>query len=135
MDYDELRPQQRSFSMVAAYLNGSTVNATGNVESSSHPMLGSGDPTPYDLPLVALLAVCVAVLLAGSILGAGWPSALANVLRRGALVIAVSSTTVVLLVWPTRSGVVGAGRLLTIWPALATAVVLFVVWTVRAGRL
>ena len=30
MDYDELRPQQRSFEMLAAYLNGSTVNATVN---------------------------------------------------------------------------------------------------------
>jgi predicted permease len=30
MDYDELRPQQRSFERLAAYLNGSTVNATVN---------------------------------------------------------------------------------------------------------
>jgi putative ABC transport system permease protein len=30
MDYDELRPGQRSFEMLAAYLNGSTVNATVN---------------------------------------------------------------------------------------------------------
>src|SRR3954464_5639381 len=30
MDYEELRPQQQSFEAVAAYLNGSTVNATVN---------------------------------------------------------------------------------------------------------
>src|ERR1041385_5148984 len=28
MDYEELRPNQQSFEMLAAYLNGSTVNAT-----------------------------------------------------------------------------------------------------------
>ena len=30
MDYDELLPQQQSFEMMAAYLNGSTVNVTDN---------------------------------------------------------------------------------------------------------
>jgi predicted permease len=30
MDFEELRPEQRSFELVAAYLNGSTVNATVN---------------------------------------------------------------------------------------------------------
>ena len=30
MDYDELLPQQKSFEMMAAYLNGSTVNVTDN---------------------------------------------------------------------------------------------------------
>ena len=38
MDYDELRPQQRSFEMLAAYLNGSTVNATVN----GHPQRYTG---------------------------------------------------------------------------------------------
>src|SRR5258706_12725626 len=30
MDFDELLPQQQSFEMMAAYLNGSTVNVTDN---------------------------------------------------------------------------------------------------------
>src|SRR5476649_1365080 len=30
MDYDELAPQQQSLEMIAAYLNGSTVNVTDN---------------------------------------------------------------------------------------------------------
>ncbi len=98
-------------------------------------MLGSGDPTPYDFPLVGLLVCCAALLLAGSILGAGWASSLATALRRGSLAVAIAGTAVVLIVWPTRDGIVGAGRLLTIWPALAVVVVLFIVWSVRAGRL
>ena len=38
MDYEELRPQQRSYDAVAAYLNGSTVNVTvdGAVGVASH---------------------------------------------------------------------------------------------------
>src|SRR5512145_1891152 len=28
MDYEEMRPEQKSFEMIAGYLNGSTVNAT-----------------------------------------------------------------------------------------------------------
>jgi hypothetical protein len=98
-------------------------------------MLGSGDPTPYDFHLVGLLAFCALVLLAGSILGAAWTTTLATILRRGALVVGISATAFVLVVWPTRDGIVGAGRLLTIWPAVALVVVLFIVWSVRAGRL
>jgi hypothetical protein len=98
-------------------------------------MLGSGDPTPYDLPAAGLLVLCAAVLLAGSLLGSLWPPVLATVLRRGALLVSTVATVVVLAAWPTRSGVVGAGRLLTIWPAYAAVVVLFVAWSIRAGRL
>src|SRR2546430_3063413 len=32
MDFEELAPEQQSFEMIAAYLNGSTVNVTGNVD-------------------------------------------------------------------------------------------------------
>jgi hypothetical protein len=98
-------------------------------------MLGSGDPTPYDFHLVGLLAICAAVLLAGSIMGAGWSASLAAWLRRGALAVAIASTAAVLIAWPTRDGIVGAGRLLTIWPAMAIVVALFIVWSLRAGRL
>src|SRR6188474_1677556 len=38
MDFDELRPQQRSFDALAAYLNGSTVNLTFN----GHPQRYTG---------------------------------------------------------------------------------------------
>ena len=37
MDYDELLPEQQSFEMMAAYLNGSTVNVTDNGKPSATP--------------------------------------------------------------------------------------------------
>jgi len=98
-------------------------------------MLGSGDPTPYDLPALVFLVICAAILLAGSAVGGGWSPRLASGLRRGPLVAATAVMAAVLVVTPTRDGIVGAGRMLTIWPAFALVAVLFIVWTLRAGRL
>ena len=97
-------------------------------------MTGSGDPTPFDG--YALLALCVlaAALLVGCILGPRWGSAMATGVRWGALCLAIAVTAAVLILTPTMSGVVGAGRLLTLWPAAITAVVLFLVWSWRLGH-
>ena len=97
-------------------------------------MLGSGDPTPYDG--YALLALCLlaAFLLIGCVLGPRWSSSVAIVLRWAALGLAVLVVGAVLIVTPTHSGTVGAGRLLTLAPAAGAVAVLFVVWSWRVGR-
>ena len=97
-------------------------------------MLGSGDPTPFDG--YALLALCVlaAVLLAGCLLGARWESAAALVLRWGAVVLAALIVALVLIVTPTTTGAVGAGRLITLYPAAALVGVLLLVWSWRLGH-
>jgi hypothetical protein len=97
-------------------------------------MLGSGDPTPYDMKLVALLGGIALLLLAGALSGGYWSPALALTVRRGGAIVAIGALATVLLLTPTRSGIVGAGRLVTIWPAFALVAILFAIWSWRAGR-
>ncbi len=98
-------------------------------------MLGSGNPTPYDLPALAVLVVLAIVLLVGCILGQGWPAPSAGIVRRGAVILAALTLAAVLVATPTTNGIVGAGRLLTLWPAALANAVLFAVWSWRAGQL
>ncbi len=96
-------------------------------------MLGSGDPTPYDGYALIALSALVVMLLTGCILGPTWSTAVASIVRRAALGLVVLILGAVLIVTPTSSGAVGAGRMITIFPAAALAVLLFVVWSWRAG--
>ena len=98
-------------------------------------MIGSGDPTPYDFPLLALFAIILIVFIAAAIAGAAWPAAIATGLRRGGLLFAICALAAVLVISPTRNGMIGAGRVLTIWPAFAIVVIAFIAFSWRAGRL
>lgn len=97
-------------------------------------MLGSGDPTPFDFPLLGLLALALLAFVAGAIFGASWPPGVATGIRRGVGALALCAFVAVMLLTPTRTGSVGAGRMITIFPAFALAVILFAVWSWRAGR-
>ena len=79
-------------------------------------MFGSGNPTPYDIPLICLLAALAIVMFA-------------------ALLVGIAATVVVRVVTPTTNGIIGAGRVLFVWPAIALAVIAYVVWSWRAGSL
>ena len=98
-------------------------------------MFGSGNPTPYDIPLLVFLVVIAIVLFIGAGTASSWPPPTATLVRRGAMVIAIAATVLVHVVTPTTNGIMGAARMLFIWPAIALAVIGFLVWSWRAGRL
>lgn len=98
-------------------------------------MLGSSDPAAYDMTAVVALACLGLVLLAGVLTGHHWPPTFPMVVRRAAALLAVFVVVFVLFVTPTRSGIVGAGRMLTLWPALGVDVFLFAMWAWREGQL
>jgi hypothetical protein len=97
-------------------------------------MLGSGDPTPYDMPALMVLCLLAALMLVGCVLGQEWQSLLATVVRWGAVILAVFIVAGVLIITPTISGIVGAGRLLTLWPAALSIVAFFLIWSWRIGH-
>ena len=97
-------------------------------------MIGSGDPTPFDLPLTALLAGLAVFFLVGAARAHSWTSGLATLLRRVGLVLAIAATGAVHVVTPTTNGIIGAGRLFTVWPAFGLAVLAYAAWAWRAGR-
>jgi hypothetical protein len=98
-------------------------------------MFGSGDPTPFDAGLVALLLVLAALLAVGAVTSHHWSPVAAAATRRGAVAVAIGATIVVLIRTPTGSGIVGAGRAFTVWPALIVVAVAYLAWSWRAGRL
>ena len=98
-------------------------------------MLGSGDPTPFDMPALGALCALAFVLLIGFVLGPRWISLSATLLRWGALTAAALIVAAVLIATPTTSGSVGAGRMITLWPAGATVAILFLLWSWRLGHL
>ena len=97
-------------------------------------LLGSGDPTPYDAYALAALCALAATLFVGCILGPKWVSHSATLLRWGATVLAAGIVAAVLIFTPTTSGIVGAGRMLTLLPAAVAVAVLFFVWSWRVGH-
>jgi len=98
-------------------------------------ILGSSDPTPYDLTGVVVLAACGAVLLLGVLTGPSWTPVIATITRRGLFAVAALVFIAILVLTPTRNGVIGAGRLLSIWPIFILDGILFGLWSWRAGRL
>ena len=97
-------------------------------------MLGSGDPTPYDMPVLVALCLLAALMLVGCIVGQEWQSLSATMVRWGAVILAVLIVAAVLSLTSTTSGAVGAGRLMTVWPAALSIVVLFLIWSWRIGH-
>jgi hypothetical protein len=97
-------------------------------------MLGSGDPTPYDGLLVTLLLVLAVLLGAGAATAGMWSPSASAWTRRGALLLGLTVTAAVLIRTPTSSGIVGAGRALSVWPALAAMSIAYLIWSWRAGR-
>lgn len=94
-------------------------------------MIGSGNPTPYDAPaLVALVLLCL-ILLFGCILGPRWDGDAAAITRWSAAVISVLVLAAVHGLTPTPSGLIGAGRLVTLWPVFVVNLLLFIFWTWR----
>ena len=97
-------------------------------------MLGAGNPTPLDGYAVVALCVLAAILLFGFLIGPKWTSNIANWVRWGALVLSAVVLVAVLLVTPTTSGIIGAGRMLSLYPAAIAVVVLFLAWCWRIGH-
>jgi hypothetical protein len=98
-------------------------------------MLGSGNPTPYDIPLAVFLALIALLLLGGAITASSWSPSVAALVRRVAVLVAVAAFAVVMIVTPTTNGIIGAGRVLFVWPPLALAVIGYLVWSWRVGSL
>jgi hypothetical protein len=98
-------------------------------------MLGSGNPTPYDTPLFLLLVVLALLLIVGAVTATSWSPGTATIVRRAAAILAIGATVVVFRITPTTNGIIGAARVLFIWPALAVTVIAYAVWSWRAGRL
>lgn len=98
-------------------------------------MLGSGNPTPFDGYAMLTLCIMALVLLTGCAAGPRWTAAWAPWVRWGALLLSLLALGIVLIVTPTTSGVTGAGRLLSLYPAAGVVGILFLAWTWRVGRL
>lgn len=97
-------------------------------------MLGSGNPTPYDGYALAILGVLAAVLLVGAVVGTRLTAAWAGHLRWGAVLASLAVLGAVLLFTPTTNAIVGAGRMLTLWPTTFGCVVFFLLWSWRIGH-
>jgi hypothetical protein len=98
-------------------------------------MIGStGDETPYDFAALVVLCIFAVALLVGCIVGPAWSSDAANYVRRGLLLAAIAVMLAVYLVTPTANAFFGAGRFVTLWPAMAANVLFFAIWTWRVGR-
>ena len=97
-------------------------------------MPGSSDPTPYDTTAIAALIIFGLIILAGVISGHHWPPHVSSFVRRAVALLAVVVVASPLFVTPTKNGIVGAGRLITLWPAVAVDGILFAIWVWRAGR-
>ena len=98
-------------------------------------MFGSGNPTPYDIPLICLLGALAVLMFIGAASTWSWTPATATMVRRGALLLGIAATVIVHVVTPTTNGIIGAGRVLFVWPAIALAVIAYLVWSWRAGSL
>ena len=98
-------------------------------------MFGSGNPTPYDFPLIFLLMGLAILMFVGASIGSTWAPSTATLVRRGSMVVAVVAIAAVHIITPTTNSIVGAGRMLFLWPAIALAVIAFLVWSWRVGGL
>ena len=108
----------------------------GGLESRSSTCLNVRlrEPTPYDVPLVILLAGIAILLLIGAATHGSWSPLAAMVVRRGGVLVANVATAIVHIVTPTRNGIIGAGRMLFVWPACALVAIGFIVWSWRIGH-
>jgi len=98
-------------------------------------MFGSGNPTPYDIPLIVFLVAIGILMLVGAATHASWSPTTATLVRRGAAIVGLIAVVVVHRVTPTTNGIIGAARVLFVWPAIAFAVIGFAVWSWKVGRI
>jgi hypothetical protein len=98
-------------------------------------VFGSGDPTPYDFPLIFLLVLLAILMFVGASIGNTWSPSTATLVRRGSMLVAIIAIAAVHIITPTTNGIVGAGRIMFLWPAIALAAIAFLVWSWRAGGL
>jgi len=96
-------------------------------------ILGSGNPTPYDLPAIGTLVLLGLILLTGTLLGPRWTSDAATLTRWSAAILSLLAFSLVHVLTPTPNGFVGAGRMITLWPAFGINVLLFAIWTWRVS--
>jgi len=94
-------------------------------------MLGSGNPTPYDVPAIIVLVLLGLTLLTGAILGPRWSGDAATLTRWSSAMVSALLLAAVHHLTPTTNGIIGAGRLITLWPAFAANMLLFALWTWR----
>lgn len=97
-------------------------------------MFGSVDTTPYDIPALFGFGAMALLLLAGLVSGQYWPPAVATLVRRALPLVAVALTATLLVVTPTQNSIAGAGRLITLWPALGLNLLFGALWSWRAGQ-
>src|SRR5690349_8814713 len=98
-------------------------------------MFGSGNPTPYDIPLIVVLVLLAILMFVGASVGNTWSPSTATLVRRGSMLVAIVAIAAVHIITPTTNGIMGAARMLFVWPAIALAVIAFLVWSWRVGRL
>ena len=96
------------------------------IRVGSVSMLGSSDTTPLDLAVTCIPIACSVILGVGVVYGGSWPASVGAGVRRSTLLIAVLLFVAAHVLHPTRSGIVGAGRLVTLWPTGLLFVLLFV---------
>jgi hypothetical protein len=94
-------------------------------------MLGSGNPTPYDVPAIIVLVLFGLTLLTGAILGPRWSGDAATLTRWSSAMVSALLLAAGHHLTPTTNGIIGAGRLITLWPAFAANMLLFALWTWR----
>lgn len=97
-------------------------------------MIGSSVSIPYDEALLWFLVGLAALLLVGAVTAPAWPPVGGLVVRRAALLLAAGGVAFVLLRTPSSDPFIGLGRLFTVWCPAAAILVLFAVWSWRAGR-
>jgi hypothetical protein len=73
-------------------------------------------------------------MFVGAATSASWSPTTATLVRRGAMALSIAAVAVVHIVTPTTNGIMGAARVLFVWPAIAIAVIAFIVWSWRIGH-
>lgn len=97
-------------------------------------MIGSSVSIPYDEALLWLLVGLAAVLLIGAVTSPAWAPGVGLAVRRGTLLLGFTAVAFVLLRTPSSDPFIGLGRLFSMWCPFAAVVLLFVIWSWRAGR-
>jgi len=97
-------------------------------------MLGSGNPTPFDIGAFMVLSCMAVLLLLGVMLDEDCLAGKGDLLRRSMIILSTMLFVLVLVVYPTTNGMVGAGRLMTLWPAFLLNLILFLIWSWRSGK-
>ena len=96
-------------------------------------MLGSGDPTPYDIPAAIALGMLALLALIGCFAGNRWSPEWVIPLRYFCLGLALAIVALVYILTPTPNGIAGAGRIFMLWLPLAANLLLIALWFWRSS--